>query len=376
VFIFVIYNITNLSIFVFVILGASKEIKLKLYFGHTLISDAVTAIGKIKQFHNRYYVPPGELASGKNMSAMYKAMKRQLLKVYSQEQGYNTLHKKPEWKNAVWSLEEKAAKMEAYHEIKISEWEEKGDIAFVPDYWLTFLLCSYPMDVYFPGKKMTLDCLVPPAEAETAAMAIVPPRPIRRAERRAAGRTTGTASAATSGPVHDLTDSDDLSNTFTFVHRRDQVVGPHDDELRALQAELEQLKGNIVLLSVVPGTHAHAVMDQLNIRLVEVIIDLSRFQQMQSAYFIAKRPRLDHGGTPLSAVRGTSVLPRGLPPTPGTSSVLPSTSAFPIDVYGFMDPNPEPLMGIPPPDHVDHRQPLQEASDDEDEDDILYSLSG
>ena len=136
----------------------------------------------------------------------------------------------------------------------------------------------------------------------------------------------------------------------------------------------------IVVLSNVPGTDA--VMDQLNRRLVEVIIDLSRFQQMQSSYFIVKRSRLDHGGTPLSAVRGlaptpgTSVLPRGLPPTPGTSSVLPSNSAFPIDVFGIMDPNPEPLMGIPPPDHVDLRQPLQEASDDEDEDDIVYSLSG
>jgi hypothetical protein len=136
--------------------GATKEIKLKLYFGHLLISDAVTAIGKIKQFHNRYFVPPGELASGKNMSAMYKAMKRQLLKVYSQEQGYNTLCRKNEWKTGVWSLEEKASKMEAYREKKISEWEEKGDIVFVPDYWLTFLLCSFPMEVYFPGKKMTL----------------------------------------------------------------------------------------------------------------------------------------------------------------------------------------------------------------------------
>ena len=58
--------------------GAAKDIKLKVYFGHLLITEAVTAIGKIKQFHNRYYVPPGELASGKNMSALYKAMKRQL----------------------------------------------------------------------------------------------------------------------------------------------------------------------------------------------------------------------------------------------------------------------------------------------------------
>ena len=77
---------------------------MKLYFGHLLISDAVTAIGKIKQFHNRYFVPPGELASGKNMSAMYKAMKRQLLKVYAQEQGYNTLHKKQGYKSGAFLM--------------------------------------------------------------------------------------------------------------------------------------------------------------------------------------------------------------------------------------------------------------------------------
>ena len=86
-------------------------------------------------------------------------------------------------------------------------------------------------------------------------MAILPPKPIHRAERRAAGCTTGTASAATTAQVHDLTDSDEQTNTFTFVHRRDHVMGPHDDELRALQAELDQLKGNIVVLSNVPGPH-------------------------------------------------------------------------------------------------------------------------
>jgi len=120
---FIIYNYINLIIYVYFILGASKEIKLKLYFGQSLISEAVSAIGKIKQFHNRYFVPPGELASGKNMSGMYQAMKRQLLKVYSQEQVYNTLCRKPEWKNSVWSLEEKAAKMQAYRENKITEWD-------------------------------------------------------------------------------------------------------------------------------------------------------------------------------------------------------------------------------------------------------------
>jgi len=119
--------------------SANRETKLKVYFGSTLINDAVKAVGKIKQFHNRYFVPPGELASGKSMTAMYRAMKRQLLKVYAQEQGYNTLSKKPEWKEGIWSLAEKAAKMESYREKKIAEWEDKGDIVFLPDYWLTFL---------------------------------------------------------------------------------------------------------------------------------------------------------------------------------------------------------------------------------------------
>jgi len=82
--------------------------------------------GMIQSHHNRLYQAPHELASGKSMTAMFKAMKKQLLKMAWQEQGHNTLSKKAEWKNT-WSFEEKARKLEEYRDKKYAEWEEKGD---------------------------------------------------------------------------------------------------------------------------------------------------------------------------------------------------------------------------------------------------------
>jgi len=92
---------------------STKDIKLKVAFGGKLINEAIAARGMIQSHHNRLYQPPHELASGKNMTAMFKAMKKQLLKMAWQEQGHNTLSKKPEWKHT-WSYEEKARKLEEY----------------------------------------------------------------------------------------------------------------------------------------------------------------------------------------------------------------------------------------------------------------------
>ena len=331
--------------------SASKEIKLKVYFGHLLIVDAKKAVGKIKMFHNRYYVHPVDLHSGKSLTALYVAMKRQLCKVYAQEQGYNTLHKKTEWKDKIWSLEEKAAKLESYREKKIKEWEEKGDTVFLPDYWLTFLLCSFPMNVHFPTKKMTLDCLVPPDVPAPQSMVVVPPKAQRRAERTSAGKTRGTASSSTL-PITDLTDDGD-TNTFTFIHKRDQAAGPYDEALKPLLAELEQLKTNIGILATVPGTHV--AIDQLSARLVTVILEVSRLQQLQSEHFITKRPRIS---TPAASTSSRTPV-----------SVLPSSSAVPTNAYGIMDPHGN-------QDYVDENYypNSNQDDDDADADNIAYTL--
>ena len=93
------------------------------------------------------------------MTAMFKAMKRAMLLMSAQKQGYNTYAKNKTWKAK--PTEEKSALLRNYREEKVAEWEKYGDVAFLPPHWLTFLLCSLPMMVYFPNKKMTLDCLVP-----------------------------------------------------------------------------------------------------------------------------------------------------------------------------------------------------------------------
>ena len=118
---------------------------------------------------------------------MFKAMKRAMLLMSAQKQGYNTYAKNKTWKAK--PTEEKSALLRNYREEKVAELEKYGDVAFLPPHWLTFLLCSLPMMVYFPNKKMTLDCLVPPEVASSRPMeaSLVPtlPKTVRRAQRAA-----------------------------------------------------------------------------------------------------------------------------------------------------------------------------------------------
>ena len=125
------------------------------------------------------------------MTAMYVAVKRQLLLMYSQKQGHNTESRKPTWKNM--TNEEKSTALKNARDKNFAKWDKLGDTFFLPDYWLTFLLCSLPMNVAFPNKKMTLDCLVPPEVAVAAPMNAttggpVLPKVLRRAERSAVSR--------------------------------------------------------------------------------------------------------------------------------------------------------------------------------------------
>ena len=290
---------------------STKEEKLKVAFGGKLINEAQTAKGQIQAHHNRLYVPPHELASGKNMTAMFKAMKKQLLKMDWQDQGHNTLSRKAEWKTT-WSYEDKARKLEEYREKKFAEWEEHGDVAFLPDYWLTFQLCSLPVQVHYPNKKLTLDCLVPPDVAAVAPMQIpTEPKQIRRAARSAAARTRGTASGS-SLPVEDLT-GDEESNTFTFIHKRERKEGPHVEAIAALSSELESLQTSVGLLAAIPGPGAGDAIANLTTRMVQIIVQRSALQQEQSEYFLRKKPMFASpaaavgvAGTPASGQLSTS----------------------------------------------------------------------
>ena len=110
-------------------------------------------------------------------------------------------------------------------------------------------LCSLPVEFHYPGKKMTLDCLVPPEAAAAAPMAVpLEPKALRRAARNAAGKTKGTASGAAGIPVEDLTGEEE-SNTFTFIHKRERKEGPHVEAVAALTYELENLKNSVGLLA-------------------------------------------------------------------------------------------------------------------------------
>lgn len=257
---------------------ATKEVKLNVYFGASLLKIAGDTIHSIKMFHNRYYVDPGELASNKTITAMYKAMKKQLLKVYSQHQGYNTLSHKKEWRERCFTDQEKAQRLEAYRKKKLEEWEKHGDRAFLPDGWLTFLLCSYPMRVFVPGRKLTLDCLVP---AETAKFNNL--KHVRRAERSMAGSNKINASADSSSSTSEETST---SGVFTAVaeSREKEKLSRFDALIACLKQELEQLKSNILLLLNTPG--AKNALQKLDKRLVEVVLSLSKVQEEQTEYLM------------------------------------------------------------------------------------------
>jgi hypothetical protein len=199
--------------------SASKETKLKLYFGSTLINLAQEAFRVIRKYHNRYYVQPEDLGSGKNMTAMFKAMKRQLLKVYSQMQGYNTLTHRKEWKGNMWDDEQKSHQLFIYRKKKLEMWERFGDKFYIPDCWLTFLLCSHPIKFFCPSKHLPLASLVPPTTEVQKEMKMES-KQVRRAERSAAGKVRGNASAANIpiSATNTVEDAVSVVKTFHHVH--------------------------------------------------------------------------------------------------------------------------------------------------------------
>ena len=221
-------------------------------------------------------------------------------------------------------------------------------------------------ELYFPGKKLTLDCLIPPAEPSTTSMVVAPTKQVRRGDRITASKTKGTA-AASSLPVMDLTNSEE-SNTFTFIHKRGHSTGPHDEALNAYSAELDMLKSNIQILASLPtGMGQNDVLGQLNRRLVKVIMEVSRLQQLQSEYFNRKQPRLGTPTTNSSSIH-----------TPSTAGIVLAAgdsvrNLTYINPLGIMDPDPH-ATTLFDQEQVFHPRD-NEDNDDDEEEAIRFSLN-
>jgi RNase P subunit RPR2 len=265
--------------------SASKETKLQLYFGNMLINSAQEAFRVIKKYHNRYYVRPEELASGKNMTAMFKAMKRQLCKVYAQLQGYNTLTHRKEWKENSWNHAEKAHQLAEYRKKKIDGWERFGDRFYMPDCWLTFLLCSYPVQFLCPGKNLALASLVPPSTEVQKEMKIESKK-VRRLERAAAANIKGTASAnrnniSTKIPSAEVEETPSVK-TFHMVHSvaEPTVTEPIAKLMKLLKEEMEELKSNIALMESYGIVSAE--INSLKDRVLKIIMELAKLKQQQT----------------------------------------------------------------------------------------------
>lgn len=212
------------------------------------------------------------------MTAMFKEMKRSLLRMYAQNQGYNTTQKQLKTHNTI--VADKAQQMREYGEEKIAKWESDGDgdSYFFPDYWLAFLLCSLPMQMYFPRRKLWLDCLVPPdltvASISMLAVPVVKTKAIRREERK-----------SVLDLINDEKRGSQSDNHFIIYHKREpDRLGPLDESLNVLRDELDTLRGNLRLLTALEhgGLDVKAAADKISSRIVEVVRELTTLLRLRT----------------------------------------------------------------------------------------------
>jgi hypothetical protein len=247
------------------------------------------------------------------MSAVLRAMKKQLLKVYSQHQGFKTCNHRREWKE--WSDLEKAKSIEAYRNKKMEDWERLGDRAYLPDAWLSFLLCSYPAQLFFPSKKMTLDCLVPP-ESEQQHSMIVNSKTVRRAERLAAAKTKGTATA-TDIPIKAKENNEEKAEQKIYHHvHKKYEGGPVEVAIKAFKDEMHELRATI---SLVEDVGAVEEVQDMKRRLLEISRDLITLQKHKS--------ETNKGNSTVSALLHKQAKNKEFPSASPTSTI----TAFAVD---------------------------------------------
>ena len=128
------------------------------------------------------------------------------------------------------------------------------------------------------------------------------------------------------------------------------------------------LKSNIQILASLPtGMGQNDVLGQLNRRLVKVIMEVSRLQQLQSEYFNRKQPRLGTPTTNSSSIH-----------TPSTAGIVLAAgdsvrNLTYINPLGIMDPDPH-ATTLFDQEQVFHPRD-NEDNDDDEEEAIRFSLN-
>jgi hypothetical protein len=135
----------------------SHQEKQKIYLGHVIISRAAHAVAEIKNRMNPLW-SIGDIPSGKSLSDMLRAIRFQLFKISQYKLAVEAMKRKVEYKSQLWEEEDKVDYIRADVQTRYEKFVPEFTF---PDFWLAFLVCSYPVDHYLQMKK-SLPLVVPP----------------------------------------------------------------------------------------------------------------------------------------------------------------------------------------------------------------------
>eukprot|EP01035_Chromulina_nebulosa_P001197 gene1197-1608_t len=227
----------------------SQQDKQKIYLGHIILSRAQHAVSEIKNRMNPLW-SIADIPSGKSLTDMLRAIRFQIFKIAQYKAAIEAMKKKVEYKNKTWDEEDKLE----YIRSDVAERYEKfvGEFTF-PDFWLAFLVCSYPVDHYLQQKK-SLPLVVPPMDPnQQFEPAVTTAKPSRRSDRERAGQVPGTASAGRRRSRDDYSvDGEGHSEGTTVIHmshtiqsgssRTDSSFSGEDESIAGLQAQISTTK--------------------------------------------------------------------------------------------------------------------------------------
>lgn len=196
----------------------SKQAKQTIYLGHIIMSRGSHAASEIRNRMNPLW-NLADIPSGKSLTDMLRAIRFHVFKIAQYKLGIEATKRKAEYKDKVWDED---AKVEYIREDMQERFDKFVPEFTWPDFWLAFLVCSYPVDHYLQHRK-SLPLLVPPMDPNVE---FHPPvtssRSTRRSDRDRAGQVPGTASARRSRSIAESTEDDEGGNagvtTFQMNH--------------------------------------------------------------------------------------------------------------------------------------------------------------
>ena len=266
----------------------SQQEKKKIYLGHIILSRAAHAASEIRNRMNPLW-KIADIPSGKSVTDMLRAIRFHLFKISQYKLAIEAMKKKVEYKNKLWDEEDKLD----YIRNDVKERYEKFLAEFTfPDFWLAFLVCSYPVDHYLQQKK-SLPLVVPPMDANLQFdPAVTSTKPTRKAERDRASQVPGTASAGRKRSRDDSAGEDEGSSEVTTIHmnhtirtassKTDSAIAGEDESIAGLQAQIATIRTLISNLEELGALEFAFEIRQYKLSVVSLCKEILELQVLKS----------------------------------------------------------------------------------------------